>query len=66
MQVAGPISNDCYYEDLTPESAIAIIEDLRAGKTPKVGSQIGRLTSRGIKATALTSPPTAPPTRPDL
>jgi len=66
MQVAGPISNDCYYEDLTPESAIAIIEDLRAGKTPKVGSQIGRLTSRGLEATALTSPPTAPPTRPDL
>lgn len=28
-----------YYEDLTPEDAISIMEDLKAGKTPRVGSQ---------------------------
>lgn len=26
-----------YYEDLTPSAAIQIVEDLRAGKKPKVG-----------------------------
>mmetsp|Transcript_28963 Transcript_28963/g.56615 ORF Transcript_28963/g.56615 Transcript_28963/m.56615 type:complete len:279 (+) Transcript_28963:43-879(+) len=66
MQVAGPISNDCYYEDLTPETAIKIIEDLRAGKTPKVGSQIGRQTSMGVTKTALLGPPQAPECRADL
>ena len=25
-----------YYEDLTPEDAISIMEDLKAGKTPRV------------------------------
>ena len=28
-----------YYEDLTPTDAVAIVRDLKAGKTPKVGSQ---------------------------
>lgn len=66
MQIAGPVCNDAYYEDLTAESAIRIIEELRAGKEPKKGSQIGRLTSRGQIATALTEPPRAPPVRSDL
>lgn len=26
-----------YYEDLTPSTAVKVLEDLRAGKTPKVG-----------------------------
>lgn len=65
MQIAGPICNDAYYEDLTAESAIKIIEDLKAGRTPKKGSQIGRLTSRGKEPTALTSEPKAPPMRTD-
>lgn len=66
MQVAGPISNDCYYEDLTAESAIAIVETLRAGKSPKVGSQIGRQTSMGLEKTALMGEPQAPPCRTDI
>ncbi|KAL6771227.1 NUO5 [Auxenochlorella protothecoides x Auxenochlorella symbiontica] len=28
-----------YYEDLTPEDVVGILEDLKAGKKPKVGSQ---------------------------
>ena len=31
-----------YYEDLTPESTRAILDELAAGRTPKPGSQIGR------------------------
>jgi NADH-quinone oxidoreductase E subunit len=34
--------NDLYYEDLTPESVIVILQDLKNGKTPKKGSQTGR------------------------
>ena len=37
--------NDFYYEDLTPEQMERIIDDLRAGKEVKVGSQTGRLAS---------------------
>lgn len=37
--------NDWYYEDLTPERMEEIIDELRAGKEVKVGSQTGRLTS---------------------
>ncbi|KAL3145988.1 hypothetical protein ABBQ38_015348 [Trebouxia sp. C0009 RCD-2024] len=28
-----------YYEDLTPEDAVSIVDDLKAGKKPRVGSQ---------------------------
>lgn len=34
--------NDDYYEDLTPESLIAVLEALARGETPTPGSQIGR------------------------
>lgn len=34
-----------YYEDLTPESMAAILDDLQAGRTPRPGSQIGRRSS---------------------
>ncbi len=34
--------NDDYYEDLTPETIVQIMTDLKAGKKPKKGSQMGR------------------------
>ena len=34
--------NDDYYEDLTPELMEKILDDLKAGRKPTVGSQIGR------------------------
>jgi len=34
--------NDDYYEDLTPEMLNKILDDLAAGKKPKVGTQIKR------------------------
>jgi NADH-quinone oxidoreductase subunit E len=37
--------NDYYYEDLTPESLAAILDDFAAGKSPKPGSYDGRLAS---------------------
>ena len=50
---------DDYYEDLTPESTGEIIAALRAGKTPKPGSQIGR--RGGEPAGGLTSLTEVPP-----
>jgi NADH-quinone oxidoreductase subunit E len=37
--------NDYYYEDLTPQSLGKILDDFRAGKSPKPGSYVGRTTS---------------------
>jgi NADH-quinone oxidoreductase subunit E len=37
--------NDYYYEDLTPETLARIIEEFRAGKSPKPGSYAGRHSS---------------------
>lgn len=37
--------NDDYFEDLTPETLIAVLETLKGGGTPKAGSQAGRHTS---------------------
>lgn len=34
--------NDDYYEDLTPETVVKLLDDLRAGKIPEIGSQTGR------------------------
>ncbi|MFZ5670453.1 MAG: NADH-quinone oxidoreductase subunit NuoE [Pseudomonadota bacterium] len=34
--------NDYYYEDLTPESLAAILDEFAAGGTPRPGSRIGR------------------------
>ncbi|HLY79220.1 MAG TPA: NADH-quinone oxidoreductase subunit NuoE [Caulobacteraceae bacterium] len=34
--------NDDYYEDLTPDSLKALLEEFRAGRTPPKGSAIGR------------------------
>lgn len=37
--------NDDYYEDLTPETLVAILEQLARGETPVTGSQTGRKAS---------------------
>jgi NADH-quinone oxidoreductase E subunit len=37
--------NDDYYEDLNPEIFSQILDDLKAGKPVKIGSQIGRNSS---------------------
>jgi NADH-quinone oxidoreductase subunit E len=37
--------NDDYYEDLTPETAVKVLQALAAGETPKAGPQSGRRTS---------------------
>jgi len=39
------VSNEHYYEDLTPERAKAVIKGLRDGKPPQPGSQAGRVSS---------------------
>ena len=39
---------DDYYEDLTADSMAAILEDLKAGRTPKVGPQTSRKTSEPL------------------
>lgn len=44
---------DDYYEDLSPESTRRILEELRAGGTPRPGSQIGRRSCEPV--TGLTS-----------
>ena len=36
------------YEDLTPDLLARILQDLRAGQTPKCGSQIGRNSSEPL------------------
>ncbi|KAJ3376151.1 NADH dehydrogenase [ubiquinone] flavoprotein 2, mitochondrial [Allomyces arbusculus] len=53
--------NDDYYEDLTPESTIKIIDALKAGKTPKMGPQSGRKGCEPIGGlTTLLEEPTGP------
>ena len=44
MQVSTG-AGDSYYEDLTPENVVELLNDIAAGRTPKVGSQTGRQTS---------------------
>ena len=50
--------NDDYYEDLTPESLMDVLDALAAGRDPKVGSQSGRQGSapEGGPQTLLDSP----------
>ena len=53
--------NDSYYEDLTPKDMEEILEELKAGKTPKVGPRNGRYAAEPITGlTTLTTPPTGP------
>jgi NADH-quinone oxidoreductase subunit E len=41
--------NDDYYEDLTPEKLVSLLDDLKAGKKPAIGSQTGRAGSMAVK-----------------
>lgn len=53
--------NDHYYEDLTPDSMTAVLNDLKAGKEPKLGPQIDRNGCEGPQGrTTLKSPPRGP------
>lgn len=54
-----------YYEDLTPESVVDIVETLRRGETPKLGTQHPERTnaSPAGKFTSLLSDPKPPPCR---
>jgi len=40
--------NDDFYEDLTPETLGKVLDDLAAGKQPKIGPQIDRLNSAPV------------------
>lgn len=42
--------NDDYYEDLSEESMVNLIKQLKSGEKPKVGSQIDRLNSAQVKS----------------
>jgi NADH dehydrogenase (ubiquinone) flavoprotein 2 len=47
-------NGDDFYEDLTPENVIQVLDALKSGKKPQHGSQTGRRTSLGTEgATAL-------------
>ena len=50
---------DEYYEDLTPETTVALIDALARGEQPRPGPQIDRITS--APATGLTTLTTPPP-----
>jgi len=53
--------NDDFYEDLTPESTVKILDELRAGGKPKPGPQSGRFSSENSAGlTALTEKPLGP------
>lgn len=52
---------DDYYEDLTPETTVKILDELAAGKKPKAGPQSGRHTAENSAGlTTLTSKPSGP------
>ncbi|KRZ03755.1 Cullin-4B, partial [Trichinella zimbabwensis] len=53
--------NDDYYEDLTCDDVSRILNEIRAGKKPKMGPQSGRLAAEPISGlTSLTSTPYGP------
>eukprot|EP00189_Rhodosorus_marinus_P010132 CAMPEP_0184740682 /NCGR_PEP_ID=MMETSP0315-20130426/3692_1 /TAXON_ID=101924 /ORGANISM="Rhodosorus marinus, Strain UTEX LB 2760" /LENGTH=260 /DNA_ID=CAMNT_0027210505 /DNA_START=49 /DNA_END=831 /DNA_ORIENTATION=- len=53
--------NDDFYEDLTPETTKQVLDDLKNGKTPKVGPQNGRVKCMGIEGkTCLKGKPRGP------
>uniref|UniRef100_A0A6T7YBN2 NADH dehydrogenase [ubiquinone] flavoprotein 2, mitochondrial n=1 Tax=Pyramimonas obovata TaxID=1411642 RepID=A0A6T7YBN2_9CHLO len=49
-----------YYEDLTPDSAKKVIDQLKKGETPKVGSQIRSKAEPASGQTTLTETPPGP------
>jgi NADH dehydrogenase (ubiquinone) flavoprotein 2 len=53
--------NDDYYEDLTPDATIKILNELKSGKIPTPGPVSGRKTCEPLKGlTSLTTEPTGP------
>lgn len=44
-------NGDEYYEDLTPENVIEVLENIKAGKMPQHGTQTGRTTSMSTAGT---------------
>ncbi|RKP03535.1 hypothetical protein CXG81DRAFT_29233 [Caulochytrium protostelioides] len=53
--------NDDYYEDLTPESTIRILDSLKQGQRPKAGPQSGRRAAEPLDGfTTLESKPYGP------
>ena len=56
--------NDWFFEDLTPETTVKLLDDLKAGRPVKIGPQNGRIHSEGpMGRTSLTGPPTGPQCR---
>lgn len=49
-----------YYEDLTPATAVKVCEELKAGKSPKVGSQTRHKAEPAGGFTTLVGPPPGP------
>eukprot|EP01113_Clastostelium_recurvatum_P005793 TRINITY_DN1259_c0_g1_i2.p1 TRINITY_DN1259_c0_g1~~TRINITY_DN1259_c0_g1_i2.p1 ORF type:complete len:254 (-),score=47.78 TRINITY_DN1259_c0_g1_i2:35-796(-) len=58
--------NDDFYEDLTPETAVAVLDKLRKGEQPKVGPQIPnrRAADGPMGKTTLLEEPSGPYCRP--
>merc|ERR1739848_95426 len=53
--------NDLYYEDLTPEIIIKLLEQFKAGHEPQPGPQSGRFSCEPLGGlTSLTEPPPGP------
>ncbi|ABP00746.1 predicted protein, partial [Ostreococcus lucimarinus CCE9901] len=52
-----------YYEDLTPQSAVRVCEELKAGKSPRVGSQTRDKAEPLPGQTTLLEPPPGPQCR---
>eukprot|EP00455_Lapot_gusevi_P018208 TRINITY_DN1988_c0_g2_i1.p1 TRINITY_DN1988_c0_g2~~TRINITY_DN1988_c0_g2_i1.p1 ORF type:complete len:226 (-),score=97.00 TRINITY_DN1988_c0_g2_i1:161-838(-) len=56
--------NDDFFEDLTEESTVKLLDDLKAGKPVKIGPQTDRRNSIGPQGrTSLFDAPSAPPCR---
>merc|ERR1711871_455854 len=49
IQIDGPVCKNMFYEDLTKESTIAILEKLKKDEEPQMGPQNGRKNSMGIQ-----------------
>ena len=55
------VNNEWFYEDLTPENTVAILEKWKAGEEPATGPQNGRINSLGpLGRTSLENIPEVP------
>ena len=48
VQITSHGGEDHYFEDLTPETTIAVLDALAKGERPKAGSQSGRVSSEPV------------------